>query len=124
MKKEIETGNTSSAHLLSQGIVSNGLIFVSGQIHATPDLKLVGESTAEKVEQIMTNIKEVLTAAGASLDAVVKVVIYVTDMAIMPELNAVYPSYFSKPLPVRETICVTALPLGASIEISVIASKG
>lgn len=123
MKKQVETGNTSSAHLLSQGIVSNGLIFVSGQVHATPDLKLVGETTSEKIEQIMSNIKTVLAAASSSLDDIVKVVIYVTDMSVMPELNKVYPSYFSKPLPVREAVCVAALPLGASIEISVIASK-
>ena len=69
----------------------------------------------------MSNIKTVLTAANATLDELVKVVIYVTDMSVMPDLNNVYPSYFSKPLPVREAICVAALPLGATIEISVIA---
>ena len=51
-------------------------------------------------------------------------VIYVTDMSVMPELNEVYPQYFDTPLPVREAVCVQALPLGASIEISVIASQG
>jgi 2-iminobutanoate/2-iminopropanoate deaminase len=122
MKKVIETSNTGSAHLLSQGIVSNGLIFVSGQVHATPDLKLVGDTTEEKVKQIMANIEKILTAANATLDDIVKVVIYVTDMSVMPDLNKVYPTYFSKPLPVREAVCVTALPLGATIEISVIAS--
>jgi len=123
MKQEVVTDNDKSAHLLSQGIVSNGLIFVSGQVNANAELKLVGDSVAEKVEQIMQNIKAVLTAAGASLDDIVKVVIYVTDMAVMPELNQVYPGYFSKPYPVREAVCVQALPLGANIEISVIAAK-
>lgn len=123
MKQQITTSNTASAHILSMGIESNGLIFVSGQVHAKPDLTLVEGTVAEKLEQIMKNIAEVLEAAGATLDNIVKVVIYVTDMSIMPELNKVYPTYFKQPLPVREAVCVSALPLGATIEISVIAEK-
>lgn len=123
MKQEIITGNDKSAHILSQGIISNGFIFVSGQVHANENLQLVGETVSEKVAQIMKNIETVLIAAGAKLDDIVKVVIYVTDMAQMPELNEVYPTYFSKPLPVREAVCVQALPLGATIEISVTAEK-
>ena len=97
------------------------MIFVSGQIHSLPDNTLVGDDTTGKLAQIMKNIEIILNAAGAGLDDVVKVVIYVTDMSVMPEFNKVYPSYFSEPFPVREAICVSALPLGASIEISVIA---
>ncbi len=121
MKQEVITSNTKSAHILSQGIISNGFIFVSGQIHATQDLTIVEGTTADKITQIMKNITEILEAAGATLDDIVKVVIYVTDMSVMPELNEVYPTFFTKPLPVREAVCVKALPLGASIEISVIA---
>lgn len=123
MKEQITTGNTKSAHILSQGIVSNGLIFVSGQVHCNAELELIGETTAKKVAQIMKNIEAILKAADAKLDDIVKVVIYVTDMAVMPELNEVYPRYFSSPLPAREAVCVKALPLGASIEISVVAAK-
>lgn len=123
MKQQVSTENSKSAHILSQGIISNGFIFVSGQVHATPDLTLVEGTTQEKVDQIMKNISAVLEAANATLDDIVKVVIYVTDMAVMPELNEVYPTYFTGPLPVREAVCVKALPLGASIEISVIAAQ-
>jgi 2-iminobutanoate/2-iminopropanoate deaminase len=123
MKQQVITSNTASDHILSQGIISNGLIFVSGQIHAKPDLTLVEGTTEEKVTQIMANISDVLKEADATLNDVVKVVIYVTDMSIMPELNKVYPAYFQKPLPVREAVCVAGLPLGASIEISVIAAR-
>lgn len=123
MKQQVKTNNTASAHILSQGIVSNGLIFVSGQVHANSELKLIGETTAEKVAQIMKNISTILEAAGATLNDIVKVVIYVTDMSIMPELNEVYPKYFKQPLPVREAVCVSALPIGASIEFSVIATQ-
>lgn len=123
MKQQVETDTTSSAHILSQAIVSNGFIFVSGQIHANPDLTLVGDTTEEKVTKIMDNIAKILAHAGASLDDIVKVVIYVSDMAVMPELNKVYPKFFSGILPAREAVCVAALPLDATIEISVIAEK-
>lgn len=123
MKKQIVTDNTKSDHLLSQGLISNNLVFVSGQVHANSDLELVGDTVEEKIAQIMENIQTILEVAEAKLDNIVKVVIYVTDMAVMPELNEVYPKYFSKPYPVREAVCVKALPLGASIEISVIAEK-
>jgi 2-iminobutanoate/2-iminopropanoate deaminase len=123
MKQQVVTTNTASAHLLSQAIISSGLIFVSGQVHADTRLKLVGDTTAEKVDRIMENIAAILKVAHASLGDVVKVVIYVTDMSIMSDLNQVYPSYFKTPLPAREAVCVKALPLGATIEISVIAEK-
>ncbi len=123
MKQQVDTGNTASAHILSQGIVSNGLIFVSGQVHCNEKLELVGETVEEKVVQIMKNIETILKAADTTLDSIVKVVIYVTDMAQMPDLNKVYPNYFKQSLPVREAVCVVALPLGATIEISVIAEK-
>jgi 2-iminobutanoate/2-iminopropanoate deaminase len=124
MKQQVVTSNTKSAHILSQGIISNGLIFVSGQVHANVELVLIEGSVADKVKQIMSNIKTILEAADSKLDDIVKVVIYVTDMSVIPELNEVYPQYFSDPLPVREAVCVQALPLGASIEISVIAAQG
>jgi len=124
MKIKVATDDAPKAdHILSQGIVSNSSIFVAGQIHNKPDGALVDGTVKEKVEQIMRNISAILKAADASLDSIVKVVIYVTDMAQMPELNEVYPTYFTEPYPVREAVCVQALPLGATIEISVVAAK-
>lgn len=124
MKEKVSTDEAPKAdHILSQGIVSNGFIFVAGQVHSTPDGTLVEGSTKDKVGQIIKNIEAILIAAGAELNDIVKVVIYVTDMALMSELNEVYPTYFTEPFPVREAVCVKALPLGASIEISVVAAK-
>ena len=123
MKKQVVTDNKKSAHILSQGIISGDFIFVSGQVHANSELQLVGETVAERVAQIMLNIKVILESANSKLDDIVKVVIYVTDMSVMPELNEVYPTYFTQPYPVREAVCVQGLPLGASIEFSVIAAK-
>lgn len=124
MKQQIATPDAPSAPaFLSQAIVSNSLIFVAGQIHSELDNSLVGETVEEKLAQIMKNISAILAAADATLDDIVKVTIYVTDMAFMPELNKAYPTYFKEPYPAREAVCVKELPLGASIEISVVAAK-
>ncbi len=124
MKEQISTNNAPRAdRILSQGIASNGTVYVAGQIHSKPNGTIVEGSVKEKVEQIMQNISAILQETGANLNDIVKVVIYVTDMAQMPELNEVYPTYFTKPFPVREAVGVQALPLGATIEISVIAVK-
>ena len=124
MKQRISTDDAPKADsILSQGIVSNGNIYVAGQIHSKPDGSMVEGTVEEKMDQIMKNISVILKAAETTPDNIVKVVIYVTDMAQMPELNKIYPSYFSEPFPVREAVCVKALPLGATIEISVVAEK-
>lgn len=123
MKHPATTQNAPDAPFLSQAIISNNHIYVSGQIHNKPNGSMVEGSVKQKMDQIMQNISEILKAADATLNDIVKVVIYVTDMAQMPELNEAYPGYFNEPFPVREAVCVQALPLGATIELSVVASK-
>ena len=122
MKKEIKTTNAQSAPaLLSQALVVDGLIFTSGFIHLTPEGKLVDGTTEDEFKQVMKNIEEVLKAAKSDLNDVIKVTIYVTDISILSELNKLYVTYFNEPYPVREAVCVKELPLGANIEISVVA---
>ena len=124
MKREIKTDKAQSAKgLLSQALVVGNFIFTAGFIHLTPDGKLIEGSTEEKIHQVMKNIEEVLKEANTTMDDVVKATIYVTDISILPELNKHYITYFTEPYPVREAVCVKELPLGASIEISVIAKK-
>ena len=124
-KTKIETPEAPVApNLLSQAVVNNSTIYVAGQIHSTSDGKLVEGSTEEKVHQIMKNLTAISKAADSDFSHVVKVNVYVTDISELPKLNDVYKTYFTnEPLPVRETVCVKALPLGASIEISLIAAK-
>lgn len=107
-------------YILSQAIVSNGLIFVSGQIHQNPDGSLLDGTVTEKLDRIMANINAILQSAGSSLKNTIKITIYTTDMSQMPELNEKYPKYFDQ-LPTREAIGVNALPLGATLEIVAIA---
>jgi 2-iminobutanoate/2-iminopropanoate deaminase len=108
---------------LSQAIAAQGLIFVAGQIHVTPEGTMIEGSVEDKMRQIMQNIQVILQSGGSDLNQVVKATVYVTDMAQMPKLNEVYPTYFSEPFPAREAVCVKELPRGATIEISVIAVK-
>ena len=99
------------------------LIFTSGQIHLTPDGTLLEGTIKDQTHQVMKNLEGVLIIAGVNFSDVVKTTIYVTDMSFYKDVNEVYASYFSEPYPARETVCVRELPLGAKIEISVIAVK-
>ena len=125
MKIKIETPDAPTAPgLLSQAVVNNGLIYVAGQIHSNSDGKLIEGTIEEKVHQVMKNLDAILKAADSDFSHVVKVNVYVTDISELNKLNEVYKTYFtSEPLPAREAVCVKALPLGASIEMSLIASK-
>ncbi len=124
MKQQVSTeGAPAVPGILSQAIASNGFIFVAGQVHNTTEGVLVNGFPEEKLAQIMKNISAVLEAAGSTLDDIVKATIFVTDMSFMPNINKAYPTYFKEPFPAREAVCVKELPLGASIEISVIAEK-
>ncbi|HPR09651.1 MAG TPA: RidA family protein [Candidatus Saccharibacteria bacterium] len=114
----------SNDSILSQAVEANGFVFVSGQIHADAEWQLVGDTTSERFAVCMQNIRTILEAAGLNLDAVVKLTLYVTDMTQIPEINSEYSAYFDGVcLPARETIGVAALPLGASLEVSVIAVR-
>lgn len=124
MKQKFSTNQAPSAPaFLSQALAVGDFIFLSGQVHAAPDNTLIGDTPQEKLAQIMKNIEAILQSANANLNDIVKVVIYVTDLSILPEFNQAYPTYFTAPYPVRETVCVKALPLGADIEISVVAYR-
>jgi 2-iminobutanoate/2-iminopropanoate deaminase len=107
----------------SQGIVAGNFVFTSGQICLTAEGKMLDGTTEEQVRQIMNNLEAVLASAGCTFADVVKTTIYVTDMSVYGAVNTVYGSYFSDPFPARETVCVKELPLGAKVEISMIACR-
>jgi len=122
MKEKIVSSNAPAATgPFSQAIKIGDLIFLGGQIHLTSEGKLLDGTTEELTHQVMKNLEAILNAAGSSFKDVVKTTIYVTDMSIYGAINSVYGSYMSEPFPARETVCVKELPLGAKLEISMIA---
>lgn len=107
----------------SPSITKNGFVFTSGQVYLTKEGKLLEGTIEEKTHQVMNNLKQVLEKEGVGFKNVVKTTIYVTDMENYSKINEIYGSYFSQPYPARETVCVKELPLGANLEISMIAAK-
>lgn len=100
-----------------------GIIFTSGQIHLTPEGKLLEGTISDQTNQVMKNLNKVLESAGISFSDVVKTTIYLTDMNFYKDVNEVYARYLKDPFPARETVCVKELPLGARVEISMVAIK-
>lgn len=107
---------------LSPFVKKGNLIFTSGQIHLK-DGKLIEGTIKDQAHQVMQNLQIVLKNAGASFGDVVKTTIYTTDLSIYGEINEIYASYLTGNYPAREVIGVKELPLGAKIEISMVAIR-
>lgn len=100
-------------------------LFISGQIALRPDGTLEKSSIEAETQQVLENLRTVLTAAGASPEHLVKVSIFLTDMTFFATVNSLYERFFPPgKYPARETIAVAALPRGARIEISAIGYLG
>ena len=124
MKKKITTANAPQATgPFSQAVVVGDFIFTSGQVYLTPEGKLLEGSIEEQIHQIMKNLQAILEEAGVSFAHVIKTTVYVTDMGIYKTFNDIYGSYMQEPFPAREVVCVKELPLGARVEISMVAAK-
>lgn len=108
----------------SQAVTHGGMVYVSGQIPLDPaSAKLVTRGIEAETRQVLANLRAVLSAAGSSLERVVRTTIYLADLAHFPQVNAIYAEHFTeKPAPARATVQVAALPLGAQIEIDCIAA--
>ena len=106
----------------SQAIRSGNTLYLSGQTPLDPATgEMVAGGIEEQATRVFENLKAVLTAAGASFDDVVRVAIYMTDLANFGAVNEVMKRYFREPYPARSTIGVAALPRGAVVEIDLIA---
>jgi 2-iminobutanoate/2-iminopropanoate deaminase len=109
----------------SQAVVVDGLVFTAGQIALDPRSgEIVGRSTAEQTEQVLTNLATILQAAGSGLPQVVKTTVYLLDMADFPAMNEVYAKHFAGHRPARSTVQAAALPKAARVEIDAIARVG
>jgi len=124
MKKIINTADAPVAiGPYSQAILSNGSLYVSGQLPVNPKTgEMVQNDITANTKQVMENISAILKTAGLDFSNVLKTTIFLADMNDFAKVNEVYSSYFSSDFPARETVQVARLPKDAKIEISVIAS--
>jgi len=107
----------------SQGVISGGLLFISGQIPLDPKTNaLVDGDIGAQTEQVLKNLMAVLKEAKIGADNVVKTTVYLTDMKDFAAMNDVYARYFGKEPPARSTIEAAALPRGVRVEIDLIAA--
>jgi 2-iminobutanoate/2-iminopropanoate deaminase len=107
----------------SPAVRAGDLLFISGQIPLDPATgRLVEGDIAAQTRQALENVRALLTAAGLSLQAVVRTTIYLADMDDFPEVNAAYAAFFAEPYPARSTIQAARLPRDARIEIDAVAA--
>ncbi|MFN4064046.1 deaminase [Azoarcus communis] len=107
----------------AQAIVTDGWVFTSGQIPLTAEGMLAGTDIETQTEQVFDNLAAVLSAAGASLDQVVKSTVFVQDLNDFARLNAVYARRFGSHTPARSTVQVARLPRDVLVEIEVVARR-
>ena len=109
----------------SHAVRTGGLLFCSGQVALDPETDaFVGGDVAAQTRQAFANVRAVLAAAGVGLDAVVKTTVFLQTMDDFQAMNAVYAQAFGEHRPARSTVAVAGLPLGALVEVEVIAEVG
>jgi 2-iminobutanoate/2-iminopropanoate deaminase len=123
-KKAIMAPKAKAIGPYSMAIESGDLVFVSGQIPLDAGTgKLIEGDIAAQTKQSLENLATILAAAGLSFAHVVKTTIFLTSMGDFAAVNEVYKDYVAEPYPARSTIAVAALPMGAKVEIEMIASR-
>ena len=105
----------------SQAVIAGNLAFLSGQIPLDPvTMEIVPGGIESQTHRVFTNLIAVINACGASTKDVIKLTIYLTDLAKFPTVNEIMAGYFSQPYPARATIEVSGLPKGALVEIDAV----
>ena len=122
--KNVSTPNAPAAiGPYSQAIISNGMVYTSGQIAIDPTTGTInGTTIEEQTEQVCKNIQALLEAAGTSMEKVVKTVCFLADMNDFAAFNAVYAKYFVSN-PARSCVAVKTLPKNVLVEIDTVAER-
>lgn len=125
MKQIISTDKAPAAiGPYSQGNLINGTLYVSGQLPLIPGTKdFAGETIGDQTRQSLTNAKAIVEAAGYAMTDVVKVTVLLDNINDFAGMNEVYAEFFTSDFPARAAFEVAKLPLGAMIEIEMIAAK-
>jgi len=108
----------------SHAVWAGDLLYLSGQTPIDPATgKLIDGDVAAQTTRVFENLKAVLVDAGLTMDHVIKCNVYLTSMTDFPAMNAAYQACFTSPFPARTTVAVAGLPLGAAVEIEVVAKR-
>ena len=123
-KEPIQTNKAPQAiGAYSQAIKSGNLLFISGQIPLNPEtMEVEGSSFEESAYRVISNLENICKEAGASLDDIVKLNIYLLDLGNFASLNKIMEEKFSQPFPARATVEVAGLPKDVMIEMDAIVS--
>jgi reactive intermediate/imine deaminase len=125
MRRTIHTDDAPAAvGAYSQAIATDDLVFTAGQIPLTPEGDLLDEASIDvQTEQALENVEAVLEEAGASMDDVLKVTVFMDDISEFETMNAVYETFFDEENPpARSAIGVEELPKGVGVEIEAVAT--
>jgi len=107
----------------SQAVRTGNTVYISGQIPLVPStMELVSEAADEQIRQVFDNLTAISIASGGSLDQLVKLNIYLTDLSLFPQVNEMMSARFTEPYPARAVVEVSNLPRGVKIEIDAILS--
>jgi 2-iminobutanoate/2-iminopropanoate deaminase len=122
-KERIHTDHAPAAvGPYSQAIRIGEFIFTAGQVALDPASgELVGSDVAAQTEQVISNLRAVLAAAGSGLERVIKTTVFLQSMSDFAAMNAVYARHFPEPFPARSTVEVGGLPKGGLVEIECVA---
>lgn len=122
-KKVVQTDKAPKAiGPYSQAIRTEAMIYTAGQTGLEPATgELIAGGVEEQTRQVLNNIRNVLEAAGSSLEHVVKTTVFLKDMNDFAKMNSIYAEYFGENPPARSTIAVAALPKGGLVEIEAVA---
>ena len=108
----------------SQAVKTGGMLFISGQVAIKPRTsELITNNIQKETEQVMNNLKAILSEAGLGFKHVIKTTIFLKDMSLFVSVNEVYGKFFKSDFPARETVAVKGLPKDVNVEISMIAAE-
>lgn len=122
MKQVVQTDKAPAAiGTYSQAVKIDNTVYLSGQIPLDPaTMELIDGNIEQQIRRVIDNLQAVTIAANGRLDDIVKLTVYLTDLAHFPIVNQIMTEYFNKPYPARAAVGVATLPKGADVEIDAV----
>ena len=119
--KEIKTTNAPAAiGPYSQAIITGNMLYTSGQIPVNPETGAIAEGVEAQANQVFTNLKNLIAAAGSTINNTVKTTVFIKNMDDFAKINEIYATYFTEPFPARSCVEVARLPKDVLLEVEAI----